>query len=182
MAEIEKLIPHIIKWETSVTGQGLSNEQLFEKARQKGYANQKYDRGGATMVGVTIATFTAYRKKKGFKTTTVDDLKKMDFKTWRDLLKTMFWDKWKAGRFANTIEELNTQGRYDAVVDFCFNLGVDRFKRSTLYKHIIHHAPDKMVQEEFRRWVYATDSRTGKKVKLPGLVKRREWEAQRWMG
>lgn len=33
-------------------------------------------------------------------------------------------DLWEAGRFANTIEELNTQGRYDAVVDFCFNLGV----------------------------------------------------------
>ncbi len=89
-------------------------------------------------------------------------------------------DLWEAGRFANTIPELNTQGRYDAVVDFIFNLGVDRFKRSTLYKHIIHHAPDKLIQKEFGKWVYATDSKTGKKVKLPGLVKRREWEAQRW--
>ena len=89
-------------------------------------------------------------------------------------------DLWEAGRFANTIPELNTQGRYDAVVDFIFNLGVGRFKRSTLYRHIIHHAPDKIVQAEFRKWAYATDSKTGKKVKLPGLVKRREWEAQRW--
>ena len=87
-------------------------------------------------------------------------------------------DLWEAGRFASTIPELNTQGRYDAVVDF--NLGVGSFKRSTLYRHIIHHAPDKIVQAEFRKWVYATDSKTGKKVKLPGLVKRREWEAQRW--
>ena len=117
MATIDHLIPKIIKWETSVTGQGLSNEQLFEKARQKGYANQKYDRGGATMVGVTIATFTAYRKKKGFKTTTVDDLKKMDFKTWRDLLKTMFWDKWKA-------DEIRNQSMAELVVDWYWGSGI----------------------------------------------------------
>lgn len=89
-------------------------------------------------------------------------------------------DLWEAGRFASTIKELNTQGRYDAVVDFIFNLGVGRFKRSTLYRHIIHHAPDKLVQKEFGKWVWATDRKTGKKVKLPGLVKRREWETQRW--
>ena len=89
-------------------------------------------------------------------------------------------DLWEAGRFANTIKELNTQGRYDAVVDFIFNLGVGNFKRSTLYRLIIHHAPDKLIQKEFGKWVWATDRKTGKKVKLPGLVKRREWEAQRW--
>jgi len=88
-------------------------------------------------------------------------------------------DLWEAGRFANTIPELDTQGRYDAVVDFIFNLGVGSFKRSTLYRHIIHHAPDKIVQAEFRKWMYATDSKTGKKVKLPGLVKRREWSQSR---
>jgi lysozyme len=83
-------------------------------------------------------------------------------------------DLWEAGRFANTIPELNTQGRYDAVVDFIFNLGVGNFKRSTLYKYILRHAPDKLIQAEFRRWVHS-----GGKV-LQGLVKRREWEAQRW--
>lgn len=89
-------------------------------------------------------------------------------------------DLWEAGRFANTIPELNTQGRYDAVVDFIFNVGVDKFKRSTLCNYIRRHAPDKLIQAEFRRWVYATDKKTKKKIKLPGLVKRREWEAQRW--
>lgn len=83
-------------------------------------------------------------------------------------------DLWVAGRFANTIKEINTQGKYDAVVSFIFNLGVGSFKRSTLYKHIRHHAPDKLIQAEFRRWTHS-----GGKV-LPGLVKRREWEARRW--
>ncbi|WP_276910980.1 lysozyme [Hallella colorans] len=83
-------------------------------------------------------------------------------------------DLWVAGRFANTIKEIDTQGKYDAVVSFIFNLGVGSFKRSTLYKHIKHHAPDKLIQAEFRRWTHS-----GGKV-LPGLVKRREWEAKRW--
>lgn len=83
-------------------------------------------------------------------------------------------DLWVAGRFPNTIKEINTQGKYDAVVSFIFNLGVGSFKRSTLYRRILRHAPDKMIQAELRRWVHS-----GGKV-LPGLVKRREWEAQRW--
>lgn len=83
-------------------------------------------------------------------------------------------DLWVAGRFANTMKEINTQGRYDAVVSFIFNLGVGSFKRSTLYRRILRHAPDKMIQAEFRRWTHS-----GGKV-LSGLVKRREWEAKRW--
>ncbi len=83
-------------------------------------------------------------------------------------------DLWVAGRFPNTMKEIDTQGKYDAVVSFIFNLGVGNFKRSTLYRRILHHAPDRLIQAEFRRWVHS-----GGKV-LPGLVKRREWEAQRW--
>ena len=37
---------------------------------------------------------------------------------------------------------------------------------------------DATIPNEFRRWVYGTDPKTGAKIKLPGLVKRREWEAQ----
>lgn len=84
-------------------------------------------------------------------------------------------DLWVAGRFPNTMKEIDTQGKYDAVVSFIFNLGVGNFKRSTLYRRILHNAPDKLIQAEFRRWVHS-----GGKV-LPGLVKRREWEAERWV-
>ncbi len=83
-------------------------------------------------------------------------------------------DLWVAGRLPNTIKEIDTQGKYDALVSFIFNLGVGSFKRSTLYRRILRHAPDKMIQAELMRW-----TRSGGKV-LPGLVKRREWEAKRW--
>lgn len=89
-------------------------------------------------------------------------------------------DLWVASRFADTMPQLGTQGRYDAIVDFCYNLGTLAFKRSTLYRLIVRQAPTEQIQKEFMRWVYATDAKTGKKVKQPGLVKRRAWEAGRW--
>ncbi len=117
MANIEHFIPHIIKWEAGVTAKGLTNEQLFEKARAKGYSNKKSDRGGATMVGVTIATYTAYRRKFGIKVTSVEDLKKIDYRTWRNILKTMFWDKWKA-------DNINNQSMAELVVDWVWGSGL----------------------------------------------------------
>jgi len=74
-----------------------------------------------------------------------------------------------------------TQGQWDALVDFGFNLGASRLikasdgKPTTLYNKIVAKAPAKEIQAQFRRWVYAN----GKVAK--GLVTRREWEANRWV-
>ena len=76
--------------------------------------------------------------------------------------------------YVNTIPEVNTQGKYDALVDFAYNLGLGNLKQSTLLRKIKEGAPTEDIQEQFRRWVYA-----GGKV-LKGLVRRREWEARRW--
>lgn len=65
-------------------------------------------------------------------------------------------------------------GKYDAVVDFCFNLGAAKFRGSTLYKKITSNPYDKTIPAEFKKWKYA-----GGKV-LEGLVKRRAWEAEQW--
>lgn len=67
-----------------------------------------------------------------------------------------------------------TQGQWDAVVDFCFNLGYRAFISSTLYRKITDRRPTTEIQAEFRKWVYSG------KTRLAGLVKRREWEAQMW--
>lgn len=76
--------------------------------------------------------------------------------------------------YLNSVPWIDTQGKFDACVDFCYNLGLGAFKGSTLLKKAKAGAPVAEIQAEFRRWVYA-----GGKV-LKGLVKRREWEAQRW--
>ena len=101
MAKVESIVPFILKWETGTTGIGLTNEQLFEKAKLKGFANDPDDLGGATMCGVTLATFTDYCRRKGYPRPTIVRLKAIKYKEWLEILKTMFWDKWKADQINN---------------------------------------------------------------------------------
>lgn len=64
-----------------------------------------------------------------------------------------------------------TQGQFDALVSFVFNLGSGNFVKSTLIKKL--NAGDYAgAADEFRKWVNAG----GKK--LPGLVKRRAAERE----
>lgn len=77
-------------------------------------------------------------------------------------------------RFLNTVPQIRTQGQFDALADFAFNLGIERLKSSTLFKMIKAGARKADIQRQFMRWVYA-----GKKVQ-GGLVKRRKWEAKRY--
>jgi lysozyme family protein len=79
----------------------MTNEQLFEKARKRGFANDPHDLGGATMCGVTIATYTEYRRRKGLPKPTVEQLKAIPYKEWLEILKAMFWDRWKADQIRN---------------------------------------------------------------------------------
>jgi lysozyme len=65
-----------------------------------------------------------------------------------------------------------SQGQWDALVDFLFNLGIGNFQSSTLRKRILQDVNHEDIPNQFRRWVYS------KGKVLPGLVKRREWEAQ----
>ena len=67
-----------------------------------------------------------------------------------------------------------TQGQLDAVVSFCFNIGMHRWRTSTLRKCILRHATEAEIRHEWMRWVYAGGKRLG------GLVKRRAWEVNRY--
>lgn len=63
-----------------------------------------------------------------------------------------------------------TQGQFDALVSFTFNLGERRLAESTLLI-LVNRSKFAEAAEQFKRWVYA-----GNKV-MPGLVKRRAAEA-----
>lgn len=63
-----------------------------------------------------------------------------------------------------------TDGQFDALVSFTFNLGGGALQRSTLRRKV-NRAEHDDVPPEFMKWVWAG----GKKLK--GLVKRREKEA-----
>jgi lysozyme len=66
--------------------------------------------------------------------------------------------------------ELN-ENQLGALTSFCFNVGGARFASSTLAKKANANPNDPTIRAEFMRW-----TRGGGKV-LPGLVKRREEEA-----
>lgn len=67
-----------------------------------------------------------------------------------------------------------TQGQFDAMTSFAFNLGVGALKQSTLLKK--HNAGDHAgAAEEFKRWVKAGG------VTLKGLVRRRAAEKQLYL-
>lgn len=98
MAKIELLVPKILKWEG-------------------GFVNHPNDKGGATNKGITIGTFTSYRKLKGLPQPSVDDLKNIFSEEWMDILKTLYWDKWKA-------DQINNQSIANLLVDWVWASGV----------------------------------------------------------
>ena len=72
-----------------------------------------------------------------------------------------------------------SQGMFDALVSFIFNVGTGAFETSTMRRKLCVGAPPEEVAEEFKRWVYGTVD--GKKVRLTGLVKRRERECEMFL-
>ena len=103
MASIDNLIPFILKWEG-------------------GFVNDPTDRGGATNKGVTIATYEAYCKKKGLPRPTVEQLKNIPDDHWREIVKTMYWDRWHA-------DDINSQKVANILVDWVWASGINGIKK-----------------------------------------------------
>ena len=72
-----------------------------------------------------------------------------------------------------------TQGMFDALVSFIFNVGIAAFAASTMRRKLCSNAAREDVAKEFPNWVYGTVN--GKKERLAGLVKRREAERQMFL-
>lgn len=137
-----------------------ASEQLIEKIKEfEGFSSTAYTcAGGVATIG--------YGHTRGVKIT--DRCTKGEGERW------LREDLAPIEAYLNTIPEIDTQGKFDSLCSFIYNLGMGAFKDSTLLKKIKAGAPTEEIQAEFRRWVYAK----GKVLK--GLVRRREWEARRW--
>lgn len=77
-------------------------------------------------------------------------------------------ERFEAG--VNRLSKKHTQGQFDALVSFAFNLGLGNLEKSTLLK--LHNAGKHTeAADQFKRW-----NKAGGKV-LAGLTRRREAEA-----
>lgn len=72
------------------------------------------------------------------------------------------------------LQVCKTQGQFDALVDFAYNLGTGALKSSTLLKRIKAGSSEAEIRYQFSRW-----NKAGGKA-LPGLTIRRQWEANRY--
>ncbi len=121
----------------------------------------------------------AYRCSAGVLTCGYGHTKGVTARTTCNKTKALAWlksDLEPIERFLSAIPEVcKSQGRFDACADFCYNLGVNAFKGSTLLKLIHKKSSVSIIQAEFLKWIYA-----GGKP-LEGLKNRRRWEAQRWV-
>lgn len=101
---MQKMVPFLIKWECGVEQKkGESNESLFKRAKESkfGFVNDPVDKGGATVIGVTLGTYQTYMAKKGIRNVSTTDLKNMEYKDWLAILKKMYWDRWHADGIKN---------------------------------------------------------------------------------
>ena len=103
MANSSKLVPFILQWEG-------------------GFVNDPLDLGGATNKGITIGTFTEYKRRKGLKAPTVQDLKNISNEDWHEVFKGLYWDRWKA-------DEIKSQAVANILVDWVWASGSHGIKR-----------------------------------------------------
>lgn len=75
----------------------------------------------------------------------------------------------------NFVTSKLSQNQADALVSFVFNIGGDKFKRSTLLRRI-NSNDFGLASKEFNKWVYGKFG--GTMTKLGGLVQRRKKESE----
>jgi len=79
-------------------------------------------------------------------------------------------------RYLNKMGINFRQEQFDALVSWCFNLGLGNFTQSTMFKYINENRSDEEITDQIVKWVNA-----GGKP-LVGLKRRRVAEANMWLG
>jgi len=83
-------------------------------------------------------------------------------------------DLYETEKAVDELDVAKTQGQFDALVSFAYNLGINRLRTSSLLKNIREGGNMRAIKREFKKWVHAGDKT------LRGLETRRAWEAERF--
>lgn len=102
MATIDILIPFIRSWEG-------------------GWSDDPDDEGGATMCGITLSTFTAWRESHGRPAPTKEELRGISDEEWTDIFRARYWNRLKA-------DQIECQAVANIAVDWCWCSGIVAIK------------------------------------------------------
>lgn len=150
MAKVSTYFPFLFKWECGLDLAkygSLSLEEQFEKAKENGWAEDPADTGGATMCGVTIGTYTEYRRRMKKDRPTKEDLKAITFAEWSAIVKMFYWNRWKA-------DLIKDQRVAEMLVDWVWASGVWGIKKP---QQILKVAVDGLVGNKTIAAVNAQD-------------------------
>lgn len=74
------------------------------------------------------------------------------------------------------------QCEFDALVSFIHQIGIGNFASSTCRKFIVAERPLEQIANEFPKWSYITDRKTGKKVWSTAVENRHISEKNQFLG
>lgn len=136
MADFRCMIPFVCHFAAGVYGKDgcelfLSDREIFELAKMRGWSEDSDDPGGATMVDVTLATFSAFKGHEASK----GELRNIRFEDWVAILKGMFWDRCRG-------DGIRSQGLAHLIVDWVWASGPVVLKR---VQKLIGVIPDGMI-------------------------------------
>lgn len=129
----------------------------FIRKWEGGFANDPCDLGGATMAGITLATYrSVYGQSK-----TVEDLKRMTDEEWMTIFKRYYWDKWHA-------DDIKSQSVANILVDWVWASGAYGIK---IPQRVLGVAVDGIVGSKTLEAVNSRDS-----LSLFNLIKKERKE------
>jgi len=87
-----------------------------------GFVDNPNDKGGPTNKGITLKTFVTFRHLMNKPLPTIDDLKNISDEEWGEIMKSLYWNKFRA-------DKIHNQAIAEIVVDWYINSGTTAIKK-----------------------------------------------------
>ena len=111
----------LLENEAGIKVDGCNDSDLkpaFERSRKRLFVHDPFDKGGATLCGITHKTFVAATKDQDY-----DHFLKMSYERWSWICTRQYWDKLRC-------QEMDSLPIALMVADYAFNSGVQQASKS----------------------------------------------------